>query len=68
MFIVMKDGPKKGEIQEMKYHVARDLINAGRAEQYFFEEAKVTSYSAQPEPVQPIAATQPPLLTKKKKK
>ena len=37
MFIVMKDGPKKGEIQEMKFTVAKALIDAGRAEQYFFE-------------------------------
>jgi hypothetical protein len=38
MFIVMKDGPKKGEVQEMKFGVARDLINLGRAVQYFPEE------------------------------
>jgi len=38
MLIVMKDGPKKGEIQEMKFAVARDLISLGRAEQYRVEE------------------------------
>jgi len=63
MFIVMKDGPKKGEIQEMKYHVGRDLINAGRAEQYFFEAAKISSYSGQSEAVQPCAA---PIVAKKR--
>ena len=38
MFIIMKDGPKKGEVQEMKFAVARDLINLGRAVQYNPEE------------------------------
>jgi hypothetical protein len=59
MFIVMKDGPKKGEIQEMKFAVARDLINVGRAEQYFFESnvaAKAPSYSGVSEVLQPVAA------------
>jgi hypothetical protein len=54
MFIVMKDGPKKGEVQEMKYFVARDLIIAGRAEQYFFdsEPTQKEVKEAQAEPAQ----------------
>jgi hypothetical protein len=41
MLIIMKDGPKKGEVQEMKFAVARDLINLGRAVQYVPEEQTV---------------------------
>jgi len=68
MFIVMKDGPKKGEIQEMKYFVARDLIIAGRAEQYSFEG----NVDPAKEPVKvlpaPVSATEKPIQGKKKKK
>ena len=64
----MKDGPKKGEIQEMKYFVARDLIIAGRAEQYFFEG----NIDPAKEPVKglsaPVAAKAAPAPGKKKKK
>jgi hypothetical protein len=71
MFIKMKDGPKKGEIQEMKYFVARDLIIAGRAEQYFFD-ADVSqappTYSAKSEAVQPCASPVKPQEPIKKKK
>jgi len=41
MFIVMKDGPKKGEVQEMKFAVARDLINLGRADRYDPEQQTI---------------------------
>jgi hypothetical protein len=78
MFIVMKDGPKKGEIQEMKYFIARDLIIAGRAEQYRFaenvdpaKEPTVKSYSASTEGLQSLSAPiakETPASGKKKKK
>ena len=70
MFIVMKDGPKKGEIQEMKYFVARDLIIAGRAEQYSFEGN--VDPAKEPVKVLPLAAEVAPQAavrsTNKKKK
>jgi len=65
MFIVMKDGPKKGEVQEMKFAVARDLINAGRAVQYSFDEMP-------PKPQEVLALAddvgQPAAVDKSKKK
>ena len=63
MFIVMKDGPKKGEVQEMKYFVARDLIIAGRAEQYFFDK-EPTQKEVKAAEVKP----EPPAVTSGKKK
>ena len=67
MYIVMKDGPKKGEIQEMKFAVARDLINAGRAEQYFFEEKPL--HSGPIEVSMPVVQQESPtpIFMKKKK-
>ena len=74
MFIVMKDGPKKGEVQEMKFAVARDLINAGRAEQYFFPDNEPqgkpkAAYGGPVEGIQSVSApVTPPVSGKKKKK
>jgi len=63
MLIVMKDGPKKGEIQEMKFAVARDLINLGRAERYS-DEAKPLS----PQEIAVVADDPSPEASKSKKK
>jgi hypothetical protein len=68
MFIVMKDGPKKGEVQEMKYFVARDLINAGRAELYVFEEKKAQEVLTLADDIGPSQPTEEKSKKKKGKK
>jgi len=63
MYIVMKDGPKKGEIQEMKFVIARSLIQAGRAEQYFFDRQPLAPEKVAEEAKLPVVVK----LKKKKK-
>jgi hypothetical protein len=70
MWIVMLDGPKKGEVQEMKFAVAKELILQNRArvhqwdrEEPTQQEKKAVEVAAQAPPVAPA-----PVKDKKKKK
>jgi hypothetical protein len=68
MFIVMRDGPKKGQMQEVKFHIGQELILAGRADLYDLTAKTVIITKVTPAADKPININMPMPQGKKKKR
>lgn len=59
MFVRMKIGPRKGEVCEMQFQIARELIAAGRAEKFDFDAPKRDPQQLSVDPTPETAVKEP---------